>query len=124
MKQLQDRVTELEKRNKRGPESIIFLKKTDLCANEDTTSSETSSEDCCRPSELLPDVEARVLEKEVLIEIHCEKENGIELKILDQLENLHLSVTGSSVLPFGNSTLGITIIAQVCIARVSFNTLV
>ncbi|KAJ1396743.1 Helix-loop-helix DNA-binding domain superfamily, partial [Sesbania bispinosa] len=117
MKELQERVTELEQRNKRGKESKVILKKTNdhLCANEDTTSSETNSdEDCCRrPSGLLPDVEARVLENEVLIEIHCEKENGIQLKILELLENLHLYVTGSSVLQFGNSTLGITIIAQV-----------
>ncbi|XP_061339378.1 transcription factor bHLH18-like [Gastrolobium bilobum] len=112
VKQLQERVTELEERNMRGKESMIILKKAEVCANEDNTSSETNSEDCCRGSELLPDVEARVLENEVLIEIHCEKENGIELKLLDQLENLNLFVTGSSVLPFGNSTLGITIIAQ------------
>ncbi|XP_027343461.1 transcription factor bHLH18-like [Abrus precatorius] len=113
VKQLQERVTELEQQNKRGKDSIIILKRTDLYANnEDNTSSETNSEDCCRTSEMLPDIEARMMENEVLIEIHCEKEDGVELKILEQLENLHLSVTGSSVLPFGNSTLGITIIAQ------------
>ena len=75
--------------------------------------SEANSEDCCRANKMLPDVEARVTENEVLIEIHCEKEDGVELKILDHLENLQLCVTASSVLPFGNSTLGITIIAQV-----------
>lgn len=111
VKQLQERVQELEKedKNRVTAESVIFIKRSDLCGNEDSTSSETSSDDCCT----LPEIEARVLGKEVLIEIHCEKENGIELKILDHLENLQLCVTGSSVLPFGNSTLGITIIAQV-----------
>ncbi|KHN31892.1 putative inactive patatin-like protein 9 [Glycine soja] len=107
VKQLQERVTELEQRNMRGKESMIILKKSEVC-----NSSETNSEDCCRASEMLPDVEARVMENEVLIEIHCEKEDGVELKILDHLENLQLCVTASSVLPFGNSTLGITIIAQ------------
>ena len=103
VKQLQERVTELEQRKKRGKESMIILKK-----------SEANSEDCCRANKMLPDVEARVTENEVLIEIHCEKEDGLELiKILDHLENLHLCVTASSVLPFGNSTLSITIIAQV-----------
>lgn len=88
-----------------------MVRKSYPFANEDTTSSETSSDECGT----LPDIDARVMGKEVLIEIHCEKENGVELKILDQLENLHLCVTGSSVLPFGNSALGITIIAQVYI---------
>jgi len=101
---------ELEERNKRGKESVMILKKSDVCGNEDSNSSETDSKDWCR---MLPDIEARVMENEVLIEIHCEKEEGVELKLLDHLENLHLCVTATSVLPFGNSTLGITIIAQV-----------
>jgi hypothetical protein len=49
----------------------------------------------------------------VLIEIHCEKQNGIELKLLDHVENLQLFVTGTCVLPFGKSAMSITIIAQV-----------
>ncbi|KAK7258919.1 hypothetical protein RIF29_24510 [Crotalaria pallida] len=77
--------------------------------DEGSTSSETSSKE----SELLlPDVEARVLGNEVLIEIHCEKENGTENEILNHLENFHLCVNGSSALPFGSSTVGITIVAQ------------
>lgn len=96
---------------------MIILKNTDFCANQDTIPSETTCEDCCSGRAMLPDVEARVMENEVLIEIHCEKEYGVELKILDLLENLHLCVTASSLLPFGNSTLGITIIAQVHIAH-------
>ncbi|XP_027344695.1 transcription factor bHLH18-like isoform X2 [Abrus precatorius] len=110
VKQLQERVQELENQDKKGGvvESVILMKKHDLNGNEDTTSSDTTSDNCS----ILPEMEARVLGNEVLIEIHCEKENGIELKILDHLENLHLIVTGSSVLPFGNSALCITIIAQ------------
>ncbi|KAG5021464.1 hypothetical protein JHK82_017365 [Glycine max] len=107
VKQLQERVQELEKQDKkRSTESVIFIKKPDPNGNdEDTTSTETNCS-------ILPEMEARVMGKEVLIEIHCEKENGVELKILDHLENLHLSVTGSSVLPFGNSALCITITTQ------------
>lgn len=112
VKILQERVKELEERNKRNNESTI-IHKSDLCSNEhNNTSNDTNSDqDCCKSS--LPDVKARVLENEVLIEIHCEKENGIEIKILNLLENLHLIVTASSVFPFGNSTLGFTIVAQV-----------
>ncbi|KAJ1429163.1 Myc-type, basic helix-loop-helix [Sesbania bispinosa] len=113
VKKLQERVQELEKHDKKraSVETVIVIKKPDVSGNEllDPTSSETSCDDCS----ILPEIEARMLGNEVLIEIHCEKQNGIELKIMDHLENLHLSVTGSSVLPFGNSALSLTIIAQV-----------
>jgi len=61
----------------------------------------------------LPEVTARVSQKDVLIIVHCEKQNGILLKILTHLANLHLSVINSSVLQFGKSILDITIVAQV-----------
>ncbi|XP_061340053.1 transcription factor bHLH18-like [Gastrolobium bilobum] len=112
VKQLQERVEELEiqDNNKRGVESVIFIKKPDIRGNEDNNNySETSTSDYCN---ILPEIEARILGKEVLIEIHCEKENGIELKILDHLENLDLCVTGSNALPFGNFSLYMTIITQ------------
>jgi hypothetical protein len=90
VKQLQKRVKELEQQNKRGKEPMIILH-----------------------NELLPYVKAKVLDKNILFYITCEKQNGIELKILEMLENLHLFVISTSVLPFGSSTLGITIIAKV-----------
>lgn len=109
VKQLKEKVEELEKQNRKSvAETVILVNKTDSNGNEDTTN---PTETNCS---ILPEMEARVLGKEVLIEIHCEKEYGVELKILDHLENIHLCVTGSSVLPFGNSALCITITAQVC----------
>ncbi|RYQ95887.1 hypothetical protein Ahy_B08g091264 [Arachis hypogaea] len=100
VKQLQECVKELEKQNndnKRGPtEPVIFLNKTQLLCryNEDSSSEEEEEvEEDWRSKEekqVLLDVEARMLEKEkeVLIEIHCEKENEIEVKILEQLEDI------------------------------------
>ncbi|XP_014515684.1 transcription factor bHLH18 [Vigna radiata var. radiata] len=107
VKQLKEKVDELEKQNRKSAaETVILVNKSDSNGNEDNSN---STETNCS---ILPEMEARVLGKEVLIEIHCEKEYGVELKILDHLENLHLCVTGSSVLPFGNSALCITITAQ------------
>ncbi|GAU38888.1 hypothetical protein TSUD_67510 [Trifolium subterraneum] len=71
-----------------------------------------SNEYNCGTSENLPEVQAKVLQKEVLLIIHCEKQNGVILKILTHLENLHLSIVNSSVLRFGKSNLDITIVAQ------------
>ena len=65
---------------------------------------------------VLPEVEAIAIESEkelVLIKINCEKHEGILFKLLSMLENMHLYVSTSSVLPFGKNTLNITIIAKV-----------
>ncbi|CAK8574597.1 unnamed protein product [Lathyrus sativus] len=119
VKQLQERVHELEKQDKNvGVTSMMVLNKPNLRGiinnNEgDKNSGETSSDDDddCNKN-ILPEIEARVMGKEVLIEIHCEKQIGIELKVLKHIENLELFVTGSSVLPFGKSNISVTIIAQ------------
>jgi len=114
VEKLQRRVMELEvQQNKRGKEPIIILDKESQHATRHTTSSQTNLDNCLKPNELLPNVKVKVLERNILIYITCEKESGIELKILDMLQNLHLFVTSTSVLPFGNSTLGITTIALV-----------
>lgn len=60
-------------------------------------------------------VEARVSERNVLIRIQCEKQKGLVLNIITEIEKLRLSVLSSSVIPFGTSILDITIIAQVYI---------
>ncbi|KAJ1410072.1 Myc-type, basic helix-loop-helix [Sesbania bispinosa] len=102
VKQLQERVRELEQE----------IESHD-CSNKGTTSCEVSSVYYSGgTNETLPEVKARVLQREVLVIIHCERQKGLMLKILSHLENLHLSVVNSSVLRFGKSTLDITIVAQ------------
>ncbi|XP_058734380.1 transcription factor bHLH18-like [Vicia villosa] len=126
VKHLQQRVHELEKQDKNvGVTSMMVHDKPNICGiinnNEDKNCGQTSSDDddhddCNNNNNnnnnILPEIEARVMGKEVLIEIHCEKQIGIELKILKHIENLQLFVRGSSVLQFGKSDLSITIIAQ------------
>lgn len=67
---------------------------------------------CGTSDNTLPEVKAKVLQKDVLVIVHCEEQNGILLKILTYLENLHLSVVNSRVLNFGKSILDITIVAK------------
>ncbi|RDX75906.1 Transcription factor bHLH25 [Mucuna pruriens] len=105
-KQLQERVKELENQNKyKRVDSSRFIRKSEA-------SSSISTEKCETNKESLFEVEARVLDEEVLIGIHCEKQKEIVFKIHNLLQKLHLSTTTSSVLPFGTSTLIINIIAQ------------
>ncbi|XP_010026563.2 transcription factor bHLH18-like [Eucalyptus grandis] len=60
----------------------------------------------------LPEIEARVSGKCVLIKIHCKKRNGFLLKMIGEIEKMNLTVVNSCVLPFGTSILDVTILAQ------------
>ncbi|XP_045830040.1 transcription factor NAI1-like [Trifolium pratense] len=99
---LQERVKELEQESGSN---------INMCNNK-RTQNVNSNEYSCGTDDNLPVVQAKVLQREVLVMIHCEKQNGVILKILTHLENLHLSVVNSSVLQFGKSNLNITIVAQ------------
>ena len=88
---------ELENQNK--VDSATFIRKSEASSDKNTGNCETNKEIS------LFEVEARVLDKEVLIGIHCEKQKDIVFKIHALLRNLHLSTTSSTVLPFGTSTL-------------------
>ncbi|KAK6156694.1 hypothetical protein DH2020_010942 [Rehmannia glutinosa] len=65
-----------------------------------------------RITESLPEIEARYCNKDVLINIHCEKRKGVLEKVVAEIEKLNLSVTNNSVVTFGDSTLNITVVAQ------------
>ncbi|OAY35661.1 transcription factor bHLH18 [Manihot esculenta] len=111
VKQLQERVKVLEEQTKtRTVESVVLVKKSQLSADDDSSSSEENSDGSSDSA--LPAIEARVSDKDVLIRIHCDKQRGVVPKILNDVENLNLSIINSSVLPFGDSTLDITIVAQ------------
>nr|XP_027187108.1 transcription factor bHLH18-like isoform X1 [Cicer arietinum] len=110
VKQLQEKVKDLENPNKmKKGDSLIFIKNSQASTTEETTSCEEKIDNSKKE---LPKVEARVIEKEILIEIHCEKQKDIVVRLMVLLQNLHLSLACSSVLPFGNSILKVTIIAQ------------
>ncbi|KAA8545708.1 hypothetical protein F0562_020841 [Nyssa sinensis] len=112
LKQLQEQVKILEEQTrKKSMESVIFVKKYELYADGDHSSSgENSSSGPFE--EPLPEIEARFSDKDVLIRIHCEKKKGILEKTVAEIEKLHLSVVNSTVLTFGSSILDLTIITQ------------
>ncbi|GLT46865.1 hypothetical protein SLA2020_205940 [Shorea laevis] len=106
VKQLQERVKILEEKvAEKIVESAVLVKKTQIYADEESSS--------CQPNHSsLAEIEARVSDKDVLIRIHCKKNKGFLVNLLHQIEKLNLSVVSSNVLPFGRSTLDITIVAQ------------
>lgn len=113
VKQLQERLKVLEEQTrKRTVESVVFVKKSQLSTDDESSSCEDNS-DGHSSDAALPEIEARVSDNDVLIRIHCDNQKGFMAKILSEIEDLHLSIVNSSVLPFGNSTFDMTIIAQV-----------
>ncbi|CAL0331745.1 unnamed protein product [Lupinus luteus] len=110
VKQLQERVQTLEEYAAQKKTESAFLVKRSILIAEDDDSNECSLSNCDQP---LPHIEARVSGKDVLIRIHCDKQSGRVATILSELDKYHLTVQGSSILPFGNNILDITIVAQV-----------
>lgn len=108
VKQLQERVKTLEEQAvDKTVESAVFVKRSVVFADDNSFSSDENSD------QSLPEIEARISGKEVLIRIHCDKQSGRAAALISELEKLHLTVQSSSFLPFGNNTLDITIVAQV-----------
>ncbi|KAK4844914.1 hypothetical protein QYF36_026003 [Acer negundo] len=114
LKQLQERVKILEEQTakKKTMESMIIVKKSNMASDGETISSVDDNFDCQSYQLYLPHVEARVSDKDVLIRIHCENEKGSLVNILSEIQKLPLTVLNSNALTFGNSTLDITVIAQ------------
>lgn len=116
VKQLQERLKILEENvAKKTMESTICVKKTQIIYTDDQDSSisDNLSSHCQAKHSSLPEIEARVSERDVLIRIHCEKNKRFLLNIvLDEVQKLNLNVVSSNVMPFGRTTLYITIAAQ------------
>ncbi|KAE8704086.1 Transcription factor bHLH18 [Hibiscus syriacus] len=112
LKQLQDRVNVLEKQvANKTTESVIFVRKTQIYADDETISSSNENSDG-RSNDAFPEIEARVSDKDVLIRIQCKNNKGCITNIINEVEKLHLFVLNTSVLPFGQATHDITIAAQ------------
>ncbi|KAF3439131.1 hypothetical protein FNV43_RR17406 [Rhamnella rubrinervis] len=111
VKYLQQRLKTLEEEaTKDTAESVVLVKRFRVSASGREISS--SDEDFVGCSDNpLPEIEVRALDKDVLIRIRCKKNQEYLVKILSEIEKLHLMIVNSSVLHFGNS-FDITIVAR------------
>ncbi|KAL0450102.1 UNVERIFIED_CONTAM: Transcription factor [Sesamum latifolium] len=110
LKFLQERVKTLEEQAaKQTVESVVFVKRSHIM--EDEGSSDEKNRDSNELSSL-PEIEARVCDKSILLKILCEKSKDVLVKVVAEVEKLNLAVVNTSVTPFGSLALDITIIAQ------------
>jgi len=116
LKQLQEKVKTLEEQSAQKPvESAVLVKKSQL--SEDDTSSSDENFEGGEGEDVnvddLPEIEAKLSEKTVLVKIHCKNHKGVLVKALAEIESFNLSVLNTSAIPFASSALDITVMAQV-----------
>lgn len=113
VKQLQDQVKGLEDEARRRPvEAAVLVKKSQLSADDDDGSSCDENFVGTEAAGTLPEIEARVSDRTVLIRIHCENRKGALISALSEVERLGLTIMNTNVLPFTTSTLDITVMAM------------
>uniref|UniRef100_A0A0D9VYG6 BHLH domain-containing protein n=1 Tax=Leersia perrieri TaxID=77586 RepID=A0A0D9VYG6_9ORYZ len=112
VKQLQEQVKGLEEDARRRPvEAAVLVKKSQLSADDDDGSSCDENFDGGAEAAGLPEIEARVSDRTVLVKIHCENRKGALITALTEVESLGLTIMNTNVLPFTSSSLDITIMA-------------
>nr|QJQ51163.1 bHLH transcription factor bHLH3.6 [Gardenia jasminoides] len=110
LKHLKDRVKTLEEQaTKQTMQSVVLVKKSQLVVEDEGSSDETGSTDEQRP---LPEIEAKLCDKKVLLRVHCQNHRGVLVRVLSEVEKINLAVSNTSVAPFGSLALDITIIAE------------
>ncbi|KAK4260239.1 hypothetical protein QN277_003382 [Acacia crassicarpa] len=105
-------VEQLKERQKDLEEQVAMKRKESVRRCILFAGDNDKSPSCEVSEQALAEMEAKVLGKEVLIRIQCEQQRGCEAKILRELGNLRLKAKSSSILPFGETTQYITIIAE------------
>ncbi|RCV33752.1 hypothetical protein SEVIR_7G115200v4 [Setaria viridis] len=115
MKELQEKIKALEDGSSdRSIESWVLVKNPCIAVpDEGSSQSWTSSGTPAMSRNPLPEIEARFLEKSVMVRIHCEDGKGVAARVLTEVDELHLSIIHANVTPFPASTLIITITAKV-----------
>eukprot|EP00253_Pinus_taeda_P006236 PITA_06236 len=120
VKQLEDRIKALEEQiPKLSVQSVVYVKKVELCSDDHEDSNKVSSSFIDSSSDkavirgiMKPEIEARLVAKNVLIHIHCEKKKNLLVEVLAELERLQLTVLNASILSFSESSFDLTFNAK------------
>lgn len=116
VKKLRERLNSLEQQTPKDTvQSVVYVNKSPLSSEDDKTSSIENSSKASVDDKLgllTPEIEARVVGRNVLVRIHCEKKKGLLVKCLLELEKLQLTVANASILSFSETALDLTLSAQ------------
>ncbi|XP_076911571.1 transcription factor bHLH18-like [Bidens hawaiensis] len=116
IQELQNRVKELEGlsalKRKNMQESVITVKRSRLSSSDDdgSSSNEANYEESSSPCN--PEIEVRTSGCSQLVEIYSRKNCISMVKVLSEMQKLGLSIVSCSTIPFADTTLLVTIVAQ------------
>ncbi|KAL6599933.1 hypothetical protein ACP70R_045584 [Stipagrostis hirtigluma subsp. patula] len=109
VRELQEKVKTLEEDGAHnaggGVQSAVVVKKPCLSPDDEGAASGSGGG--------LPEIEARLSDKSVLLRIHCDNARGLLVRLLSEVEKMSLAITHTNVMPFPASTAVITITAKV-----------
>ncbi|TKW25367.1 hypothetical protein SEVIR_3G114900v4 [Setaria viridis] len=113
VKQLEEKVKTLKGQSarRRMSKPTVFESKYHISTDGSDTSG--SSESAFSAGGFSPTVEARIHGDTVLLRIWCKDRKGVLVMLISELEKQGLSIINTSVLPFTDSCLNITITAKI-----------
>ncbi|TVU45757.1 hypothetical protein EJB05_05256, partial [Eragrostis curvula] len=118
VKELQEKLKDMEAGggNGRSIETVVVVNKMPClhaaAAPDDDGSLLSASSGTSAASKRLPEIEARFSDKRMMVRIHYEDGKSVAVKVLTEVEELHLSIIHANVMPFSACTLIITITAK------------
>ncbi|XP_062211997.1 transcription factor bHLH18-like [Phragmites australis] len=119
VKELQEKLKTLQDGGNKGQsiESTVLVKRPCIEAPDDEDGRPPSyapaAPKVAATSSALPEIEARISEERyVMLRIHCTDAKGVLVRVLAEVEGLHLSITHANVMLFPACTLIITITAK------------
>lgn len=119
VKELQEKMKALQQ-DGRGMESSAVLAKRPCIAVAAPDGDEDGGGPSCAAAghaetrnNALPEIEVRISDSNVLMRIHCDDTKGVLVRLLAEIEGLHLSITQTNVMPFSSCILIINIMAKV-----------
>ncbi|KAJ0967740.1 hypothetical protein J5N97_024657 [Dioscorea zingiberensis] len=116
IKELKSKVKILEEVIETPVESAVLVEKSSLMNNGESSLSSNGSLSKEKPP---LKIEAKINGKSVMIKVQCENHKGLVVKALLEIEKLPMTITNTSILPFGDSSLDIVIMAGVAVSSKS-----
>ncbi|XP_009771547.1 transcription factor bHLH18-like [Nicotiana sylvestris] len=113
IKQLENQVKSLEEETKKfSKEPVVAVKRTGLLSTYVNSSSSEENSNISSTNKSVPEIEVRAADGNALIRIYCKKQATIIKEIFSQVEKFNLTIISSSVMPFGDISTYITIVAK------------
>lgn len=111
IKELQSKVKALEDVIETPVESVVLVRKPPLMNMDENSMFSIGSPS--RSQQISLKIEVKLNGKSVMIKVQCKNQKGLVVKALSEIEKLPMTITTTNIMPFGDSSLDIVIMAEV-----------